>query len=253
MRTFIFVAGASLGATTFWTANDPFVGKWKLDVSRSTIVDDMRVEALGSNSYRFSFEGGPAETVVADGTDQPGLPGTTLSVTAGDSRTLTVVRKQAGHEILSAHWKLSEDGRTLRDRFTSLQDDGSKTTVDYVYKRMSGTSGFGGAWESTTKPLDLKLELEIRPYDHQGLTFISAGPNRSVIFDGREHANPDAKEGPSLVGRRRGVRSLDYTEKNLGKVERARKFELSHGDRILTETLHAPGQKTPNVFVFERE
>ena len=24
-------------------ANDPFIGKWRLDVSRSTIVDDMRV------------------------------------------------------------------------------------------------------------------------------------------------------------------------------------------------------------------
>ena len=28
-----------------WTANDPFVGKWKLDASRSTIVDQMAVEA----------------------------------------------------------------------------------------------------------------------------------------------------------------------------------------------------------------
>src|SRR5262252_2463073 len=109
MQTIISVAVGSLAASTFWTANDPFVGKWRLDVSRSTIVDEMRVEALGSNRYRFNFEGGPAETIVADGTDQPGIPGTTLSVKANDAGNLMVVRKQDGRTIVSATWKLSQD------------------------------------------------------------------------------------------------------------------------------------------------
>jgi hypothetical protein len=94
------VIGLAAAASIFWTANYPFVGKWRLDVSRSRIVDDMRIEALGSNKYAFNFEGGPRETVVADGTDQPGLPGTTLAVKAEDARTLTVVRKQNGHVIV---------------------------------------------------------------------------------------------------------------------------------------------------------
>ena len=82
------VLPASVPATSAPTqgAHDPFVGKWRLDVSRSTIVDAMRVEAVGPNKYRFSFEGAPAETIVADGTDQPGLSGTTLSVEAVDAR-----------------------------------------------------------------------------------------------------------------------------------------------------------------------
>ena len=76
------LAMASLATSGLWTAGDPFVGKWKLDVSRSLIVDRMVIEAAGPNRYMFRFEGGPAETVVADGIDQPGLPGTTLSVKA---------------------------------------------------------------------------------------------------------------------------------------------------------------------------
>jgi hypothetical protein len=132
---------------------------------------------------------------VADGTDQPGLPGTTLAVKVEDARALTVVRKQAGRIIVSAHWKLSPDGRTLRDSFTGLQPDGSKATTDYLYRRMAGTSGFAGDWESTTKPVGLKLELEIQPYDNQGLSFVSPGSNKSVIFDGREQAAPGAKDG----------------------------------------------------------
>ena len=187
MQMIGFAAIASLAASASAAANDPFVGKWRLDVSRSTIVDDMRVEALGANRYGFNFEGGPAETIVADGTDQPGLPGTTLSVKAVDARTLTVVRKQSGRTLISAVWRLSRDGRTLRDAFTSLRPDGQSVTTDYVYRRLSGTSGFAGAWESTTRPVGLKLELEIQPYDDRGLSFVSPGSSRSVTFDGRDH------------------------------------------------------------------
>jgi hypothetical protein len=249
----IAVVQPAVAASAFWTANDPFVGKWRLDVSRSTIVDDMRVQALGSNRYGFNFEGAPTEVVVADGTDQPGLPGTTLAVKAADAHSLTVVRKQDGRIIISASWKLSEDGRTLRDAFTSPQPDGSSVTVDYVYKRLSGTSGFAGAWESTTKPTGLKLELQLQPYGSKGLSFVSAGSNRSVIFDGQEHAVPGDKDGLTLSGRRRGARAMQYIEKNRSEVQRARQFELSRDGRTLTETLRTPGQATPDVFVFERE
>ena len=152
MQTIGLVAASYLAASGLWTAQDPFVGKWQLDVSRSTIVDQMRVQSVGPNRYAFNFEGGPTETILADGTDQPGLPGTTLSVKAEDARTMNVVRKESGRIIISATWKLSEDGRNLHDAFTNIRPDGSSLTVDYVYRRISGTSGFAGVWESTTTP-----------------------------------------------------------------------------------------------------
>jgi hypothetical protein len=252
MHPAIFFA-ASLTASGFWTAKDPFVGRWRLDVSRSTIVDQMRVEDLGSNKYGFSFEGAVTETVVADGTEQPGLPGTTLAVKVAGDGTLTVVRKQEGRTVVSANWKLSDDGRTLSDAFTSLQEDGSSLTVDYVYKRTSGTSGFAGTWESTTKPVGLKLELEIKPYGNRGLSFASPGSNKSVIFDGLEHSVPASRDASTLSGRRRGAHVIEYSEKTGGKLARMRDFELSADGRTLTETLRTPGHTSPDVFVFDRE
>lgn len=252
MHAIALVTVASLAATTFWTANDPFVGKWRLDVSRSTIVDNMRVEALAGNRYSFSFEGAPAEIVVADGTDQPGLPGTTLAVKT-DTRNLTVVRKQGQRIIVSAAWKLSQDGQTLRDSFTGIQPDGSTVTVNYVYRRLSGTAGFAGNWESTTKPLGLKLELGIRPYMGKGLSFASPGSEKNVTFDGRDHAVPGAKNGLTLSGRRSGASAMEYTEMSGGKVEHTRQFQLSRDGKTLTETIRTAGQASPDVFVFERE
>lgn len=251
MQAIVFIA-AALASSSFWTANVPFIGKWRLDVSRSTIVDEMHVESLGPDRYAFNFEGAPRETVVADGTDQPGLPGTTLAVKAADARTLSVVRKQDGRVVVSANWKLSEDGRTLHDAFTSLQEDGSKVSVDYVYRRTSGTSGFAGAWESTTKPIGLKLELQIQPYGANGLSFTSPGSEKKVTFDGRDHQAPGATH-TSFSGQRHGARAIEYAEKSSGKIERLRKLQLSKDGRTLTETLRTPGRAAPNILVFARE
>jgi hypothetical protein len=252
MQTLKFIAVTAFTASGLWTVKDPFVGHWRFDIGRSRIVDQMLVKAIGPNRYGFNFEGGPTETVVADGTDQPGLPGTTLAVKAVDNRNLTVVRKKDGRTIVLANWKLSSDGRTLRDTFMSVQPDGSKARANYVYRRVAGTSGFAGAWESTTKPIGLKLELAIEPFGNKGLSFVSAGSNRNVTFDGHEHAAGD-KAGVTTSGRRIGPQSMEYVEKNGGKVQRSRQFHLSRDGRLLTESLHTAGQGTPDVFVFERE
>lgn len=246
-----FALATAAVAQPGFAAKDPFVGKWNLDVARSTIVDDFEVKALGSNRYAFNFEGAPTETVVADGTDQPGLAGTTLAVTAADAHHLSVVRKQDGHVIVSASWTLSPDGRTLRDDFTNVQPDGSQATTHYLYRRLAGASGFAGSWESTTPPADLKIELEIQPYGSNGLTFVSPGSDKAVTFDGLDHP-VSGERNLSLSGRRHGMRTLDYTEKMQGKVARARRFALSRDGRTLTETVNL-GQTRPTVFVFARE
>jgi len=77
--------------------NDPLVGKWKLNPSKSRFPDEMKVEAAGANKYAFDFGGGTPETIVADGTDQRGGFGTTLAVTVEGPDTWKVVRKKDGH------------------------------------------------------------------------------------------------------------------------------------------------------------
>lgn len=254
MTNFAVVAGATvIAATGIWTANDPFVGKWKLNVSRSTIVDQMVVEVAGPNKYTFRFEGGPPETILADGTDQTGLPGTTLSVKVDDSGTLKVVRKQGGRIVVSAVWKLSEDGRILHDAFTGMQSDGPAVTTNYVYKRMSGTSGFAGNWESTTEPLGLKFELQIEPYGGEGLSFVRQGSVKNITFDGQDHAVASATAGATVSGRRQSERALAYTDKNGGKVVDTQALTLSPDGKTLTISVHRTGQVIPAVFVFARE
>jgi hypothetical protein len=83
----------------------------------------------GANKYAFNFGGGP-ETIVVDGTDQPGGFGTTLSVAAEGPDAWKVIRKKDGRMLISATWNLSQDGSTLTDHYTGFNPDGSTSKLD---------------------------------------------------------------------------------------------------------------------------
>src|ERR1700678_3513474 len=89
------------GTCALGAVNNPFVGDWKLNPSKSKLTDQMKVELLAASKYSFDFESnGVVETIVIDGTDQPGGFGTTLSITAEGPRAWKVVRKKDGRVLL---------------------------------------------------------------------------------------------------------------------------------------------------------
>src|ERR1700746_1620463 len=158
-RTLQLLLAGCLMTGKVWAADNPFVGKWKVNPSKSRLTDELKVEAVGANKYTFTFGPGQVDTIVADGSDQPALQGTTLSVTVEGPNNWKVVRKMKGRTLLTAKWTLSEDGKTLNDAFTQyLPDgttlfsqplpDGSTLFLPYVYERTAGNSGFLGTWDS---------------------------------------------------------------------------------------------------------
>ena len=244
-----FVTGA------FCAASDPFVGKWKLNASKSKFTDVMKVDAAGENRYALSFSPGAVETVVADGTDQPVLYGTTFSITVEGPHTWKAVRKKQGRTIISAIWNLSEDGHTLTDDFTSYDSKGSPSTVHYVYERTAGSSGFAGTWESVSEQMSSSFELQIQPFEGEGLSFITPGETRNMKFDGNDYPNVGGylPANSASSGHRDNERSLERTDKIEGKVIETLQIELSPDLKTLTVTVHPVGQNKPNILVFDRE
>src|SRR6476659_7609660 len=178
-RTIQLLCFACLIATTSRAADEPFIGKWKLNLSKSRLADQMTIAPAGANRYTLSFAGaGETETLLADGTDQPGILGSTISVTVEAPGSWKIVRKQGGRTQLTANWKLSDDGKTLTDKFIGNQPDGSTSRIDLVYKRADGSaskSRIPGTWETTQEKPDSAYEMEIRPYEGDGLSFIISG------------------------------------------------------------------------------
>jgi hypothetical protein len=256
-RTIQLLLVSYLTSGAVWAANEPFVGEWKLNPSKSKVTDQMKVESASGNKYAFDFGSGSAETIAPDGTDQPGLAGTTLSITIEGPDSWKVVRKQEGRILLSAHWKLSKDGNTLTDDYTQFEPNGSSTTVKYVYSRTAGTSGFAGTWESTSETLDSVYMIKVQPYEGDGLSFInsSQGVTRNVTFDGKDRpfVGPNAPAGTTSSARRVNERTLEITTKISGTVAGTQEETLSSDGKTLTMTVHAAGRTAPNILVFERQ
>jgi hypothetical protein len=269
-RIFQLLLIACVVTSSVWAANDPFVGKWKVNPSKSTLTDEVKVEAVGANKYTFTFGPGQVDTIVADGTDQPALQGTTLSVTVEGANKWKVVRKMKGRTLLTAYWTLSDDGKTLDDAFTQYLPDattlfsqplpnGSTLFLPYVYERTAGSLGFPGIWDSESAKVAAGIELLIQPYEGDGLSFKRSDEEmaKSVKFDGTDHPDLDPNggdKGTARSGRRLNERSLEITEKSKGKITGTRYIELSSDLKTLTVTMHLVGQNRPqSLFVYDRE
>jgi hypothetical protein len=257
-RTFQWLLVACLVAGTLWAANDPFVGKWKVNPSKSKLTDEMKVEVAGANRYAITFAPGAVDLVVADGSDQPGLRGTTLSITVEGPNTWKVIRKKEGRTLITATWTLSGDGKTLTDAYTGYQPDGSTLSLHYVYERTAGNSGFLGTWDSVSEEVNSVIELQIQPYKGDGLSFNSpaAQMTTNIKFDGNDYPDlgPNVAPGSASSGRRVNERSLEITDKFQGKIRDTRRIELSTDLKTLTMAVRLVGQSKPkNILVFDRE
>jgi hypothetical protein len=58
MRAFQLLVLGCLVTGTVWAVNDPFLGKWKVNASKSKLYDEMKVEAAGANRYALTFGAG---------------------------------------------------------------------------------------------------------------------------------------------------------------------------------------------------
>jgi hypothetical protein len=232
----------------------PFVGDWKLDPAKTRMPDEMRVESKGGNNYTFDFAGVP-ETIAVDGSDQPGVRGTLLSVKPESPDTWIVERKKDGKLLLRATWKLAKDGSTLKDYYREFEPGGSTVSMDYVYQRAGGGPGFAADWQSIQETLNTPYSLQVKAYEGDGLAFVSPTEQvtKNVKFDGKDYPNQGPNAGASSSVRRIDERTLEMTDKDGGKVTDTEQIEVSRDGKTLTITVHIPGRDKPNVMVFERQ
>jgi hypothetical protein len=270
IRTLQLLLAGCLMTGTLWAADNPFVGKWKVNPSKSELNDEIKVEVAGANRYAITFGPGEVDTVMADGSDQPALSGTTLSITVKGPNSWEIIRKMKGRTLLTAYWTLSEDGQTLNDAFTQFLPDGttlfsqslpngSTLFLPYSYQRTGGNSGFVGTWDSESAKVKAGIELQIQPYEGDGLSFKRSDEQvaKMIKLDGNDHPDldPNGKDkGTTYSGRRVNERSLEITEKLTGKTTGTRQIELSGDLKTLTVTVRLAGQSKPqSILVYNRE
>ena len=256
IRTICALSIAILAVSSSFAATDPLVGDWKLNPAKSRITDQMKVNCVETNKCIFTL-GALPETIVLDGTDQPGVYGTTLAVSVEAPDKWKVVRKKDGHVLVIGIWNLSDDAGTLTDDFTSYRSDGTTNNVKYIYKRSSPGSGFTATWVGTPQAISSSIALQIRPFEEDGLTFAdSRGQDTlSLKFDGKDypHAGPNAVSGYVSSAHRASANTIELTDKIGGTLLRTREFELSPDLKTLTVTIKIPDRGEPDIQIFDRQ
>jgi hypothetical protein len=254
-HAFLLVSLAGLTATAAWSADNPMLGNWKLNAQKSRLVDEMKITSLGENKYLLDFGSGPPETVVADGTDQPGNLGTTNSTTIVSPDEWRGERKKNGKPQIIGIWKLSKDGKTLHDDFTYFTDDGKTVHIVYLYERRGTGSGFPGDWVSTTSQVDTVFVVQVKPFEGDGLSIVNSadGSTKNIKLDGKEYSNTGSGVTIVSTAQRQDERTIAVTDKVGGKVAATREISVSADSNTLTMTIHVPDRSDPNVFVFDRQ
>ena len=156
-------------------------------------------------------------------------------------------------------WKETKgvsDGTTLLSQFLP---NGSTLFLPYVYERTAGNSGFLGTWDSESAKVKAGIELQIQPYEGDGLSFKRSDEEmaKRIKFDGNDYPDLDRTgedKGTAYSGRRVNERSLEITYKSKGKITGTSQIELSPDLKTLTMTERLVGQSRPkSILVFDRE
>jgi hypothetical protein len=129
--------------------------------------------------------------------------------------------------------------------------------LDYVYTRAGGGSAIVGTWQSTSEKVNSSYEVEIKPYEGDGLSFVNAAQasKLNMKFDGKDSPveGPNLPAGYASSGRRVNERSLDMTHKVRSKVIDTQTVVVSADSNTLMMSVQPVGQSKPNVLVFDRE
>lgn len=241
--------------------SDPFVGKWKLDTSKSKLTgEEIIVKALAGNKFSLTFPGNITDTLIANGKPQRVRLGYVVSLTAIGPREWRFAYKLNGDRITSVTWILSRDAKTISIEATGTRPDGSQLRTSELFERTVGSGGFAGTWKRTRvtgETGEAPEEQVIRPYDHGGLTFDFPAWRDvlSIKFDGQYYpeTGPGVPRGAVSSARRLNDRAIDETEKVKGQVLDTMELRISQDGKTLTVTEHDAGQSSPQVFVYRRE
>ena len=241
------------------SADQPFIGKWKLNLSKSKLADQMTIAPAGANRYTLTFAGvGDTKTLLADGTDQPGVLGSTISVTVEAPGNWKIVRKQGGRTILTANWKLSDDGKALTERSLA-------TSRMVRHRALTWFTNARMAAQATPASRALGKPRKKSPIQRmkwkfvltKATAFLSSFPaaareQREVRWKGISARGRQSRCRQRHIPRRLGDHSIELTKKLKGKIVETREINVSPDLKTLTMTRHLVDQRVPNILIFDR-
>ena len=255
-RLYFSLALACSLAGTLWASDDPFCGKWKLNLEKSDFAgEQIKIQHLHGSEYKWG-SGEGSDTISHDGTYQTVSFGRTISMVPEGSNSWSMVIKKDGRVISSMTHTLSDDGKMQTIKGTETKPDGTTSDFTAVWKKVGGGKGWSGTWEATDVKYTSPDEWDIEPYEGDGLSFNTPAYQDvlSMKFDGKdyEEKGPNVAPGSMSSGKRVDARTLEITDKVKGQVMNHAKYEVSPDGKMLTLTIRETGQPKARTIVYDK-
>jgi hypothetical protein len=240
-----------ISAVVSTAADAPYIGKWKVNSSKSQLTDIVTIEKLPSGEMRFE-ESGFTYTFKADGKEYPTPDGGTATWKAVSADKWEVTNRANGK--VSATITLSVSGDTLSSMAMIPQADGKDIMTTATLKRTSGGPGLAGKWQGTQADAGSSW-LEVAPNGADGITLKAPNSMCAAKFDGKPYPMTGSGDGPkqTMSFHKAGPASFETTTFLNGKPFFNDVYVASADGKMLTDTGTPVSTKKPLKVVYDRQ
>lgn len=239
IRNWCMAAAFMLAAAgTALAADNPWVGKWKLDPAQSKLTGDtVRFGSMGEemtytaegHTTKFKMDGNPVKT----------WSGAEISWKKTGDNTYESHATRNGVDLGTDTWTLSPDGKSLTVESKGTRPDGSSFDDKSDYKRVSGTKGLDGSWRSTKTSIneDQTYDISEKGPDELSWDIPAIKGVLDVKLDGKDYApvGPTVPKGLTVALTKVGPRTLKMVEKMNGEVTYHSTMTVSADGKKMTE------------------
>jgi len=243
-------------STMAWAADPPYVGKWKLNVTKSDFGESTVTYEQAANGEMKQTSDGQSYTFKTDGKEYSTPWGTSTSWKAVNATTWETTSKVQGKVTGTATMKLSADGKSLTVDSKSIKATGETSNDSAVYERVTGASGLAGKWKTKNLKIGSPGTAVIAANGADGLTltYVEEKGNCAPKFDGKDYpaTGPIWPSGWTCMIAKSGD-GFDLTWKKDGKVMYKDSFTTSPDGKVLTDLGNAAGTTEKTKAVYDRQ
>jgi hypothetical protein len=240
---------ALLSTPVVFAAENPWVGTWKLDTSKSHFTGDTFTYSKNASGMMHYSDGSTVSYDFGiDGKEYKTPYDRTVTWTAAGPGAWDTVSKMNGKVLANVHRELSADDKTLTITSSGTKPDGSTFKDKTVYTRVTGTTGLEGKWRST--------KVDISAPDNYVIVETSPGiykwtiPSYKAAFEGkadgtdRTLTGPTIPSGLTLSWKQVSPTEMKYVEKLNGKPDAIGLQTMASDKKSFTEVSWTPGKES---------
>jgi hypothetical protein len=253
MRVWWLAATVMLVATsTAFAADNPWVGKWKMDPAQSKLTGDtIHFASAADGEVTYTEEGHPSKFKV-DGQPYKTWDGSEATWKKVDDNTFQQHLKRNDIDLATNTWTISQDGKTLKVESKGKTLDGTSFDDTSEFARVSGTKGLLGGWKSTKTHIS---DPEVWNITEKGANELqweipAIKGTLDATLDGKDHApvGPTVPKGLTIAVTRVSPRVLKVTSKMNGEVTDQSTMTISpDGKKIVDVSTPVKTKETTTV------